>query len=163
MKEMKYYTLQMLDAWNEAKEKVYLIGNKDFAIPEFQRYYQWMMSQMSKRLKDYNNEYPIWLWLSLDHVNIESTLDYDYVLLEIELDEDKVLLSKFDAWHVILNDGYFGDDIEGVNQEKDWEMLFDVDKLIELEFTSDDEDYQGVTGRINLDNIKVLKYILNEK
>jgi hypothetical protein len=159
---MKYYTLQTLQAWNEAKEKDYLVGNEQYAISEFQRYYKWMMNQMYKRLEDYNNEYPIWLWLSLDHVHIESTLDDDYVLLEVELPEDKVLLSKFDAWHVILNDGYFSDDIEGINQEEDWEMLFEVDKLMEFEFTFDDDDYQGVTGKIDLKNIKVLKYILNE-
>lgn len=159
---MKYYTLQTLKAWNEAKEIGYLNGNEEFAIPEFKNYYQWMMKQMFKRLKNYNGEYPIWLWLSLDQVYIENTLDSDYVLLEIELSEDEVLLSKFDAWHIILNDGYFGDN-EEINQEKDWEMLFDTDKLIELEFTSDDEDYQGVTGKIDLKNIKVLKYILNEE
>ncbi|NFT08740.1 DUF3841 domain-containing protein [Clostridium botulinum] len=160
---MKYYTLQTLKSWNHAKEKRYLTGNKKYAIPEFKKYYQWMMNQMSKRLRGYNNEYAIWLWLSLDQVHIESTLNDDYVLLEVELPEDSVLLSKFDAWHVILNDGYFSDDIEGINQEEDWEMLFDTNKLIELEFTFDDEDYQGVTGKIDLKNIKVLKYILNEK
>lgn len=160
---MRYYTLQTLKAWNEAKEKGYLTGNEEFVIPEFKRYYQWMMKQMSKRINSYNNEYPIWLWLTLENVHIESTLDDDYVLLEIELLEDKVLLSKFDAWHVILNNGYFSDDVEGINQEEDWETLFDIDKLIKLEFTFDNDYYQGVTGKINLDNIKVLKYILNEK
>ena len=159
---MKYYTVQNIKAWNKAKEDGYLTGNKDYAIEEFQRYYQWMMKQMSKRLNNYNNEYPVWLWLSLEHVHIDSLLDDDYVLLEVEVSEDQVLLSNFDAWHIILNDGYFADDTEGVNQEEDWETLFDEDKLKEWEFTFDDEDYQGVTGRRDLVNIKVLKYILNE-
>lgn len=119
---------------------------------------------MSKRLNDYNGKYPIWLWLSLNNVYIDCMLDDDYILLEVELDEDKVLLSNFDAWHIILNDGYFADDIEGVNQEEDWETLFNEDSLKEDGFTFDyDEDYQGVTGRFDLDNIKVLKYILSEK
>lgn len=159
---MKYYTLQTLKAWSKAKEKGYLTGNKKFAIPEFQRYYQWMIKQMSKRIKSYNGEYPIWLWLTPSFIDIESTLNEDYVLLEIELSENKVLLSKFDAWHVILNNGYFLEDVEGVNQEEDWEILFNVDKLIELGFTFDDDGYQGVVGKIDLNNIKVLKYILSE-
>jgi hypothetical protein len=158
---MKYYTLQTLKAWSEAKEKGYLIGNKGFIMDD-EKYYSWMKHQMCKRLKGYNNEYPVWLWLSLDNINIIDTLDDDYVLLEIELSEDKVLLSNFYAWHDILNDGYFGDNKENLSQEENWEMLFNKKELDKLGFTFDNDDMQGVTGKIDLDNIKVLKYILNK-
>lgn len=159
---MKYYTLQTLKAWTQAKEKGYLEGNREFMMDD-EKYYGWMINQMSKRLKNYNGEYPVWLWLTLDNINIIDTLDNDYVLLEIELSEDKVLLSSFYAWHDIINDGYFGDNKELLPQEENWEMLFNQSELSKLGFTFDEEDMQGVTGKIDLINIKVLKYIVNER
>lgn len=165
---MKYYSLQNLDAWKDAIKNGYLVGNKKYIMDEeFDAHYQWMMKQMEKRINVDASDYPIWLWLTLNNVNIEEitfNLSCDYVLLEIDLPEDKVLLSNFDAWHIILNNGYFSDNIDNVNQEDDWETLFDKDTLEDenFGFTFEDEDYQGVTGKINIENITVLKYIVSK-
>ena len=56
------------------------------------------------------------------------------VLLSIDVPDNRVLLSDFDMWHVILNDGYlplYGkDDIEDPSEDeklKSWENVFCVD------------------------------------
>ena len=164
---MKYYSLQNLKTWEDALEKGYLVGNKNYIMDDiFDKQYKWMMKQMSKRIGTSESEYPVWIWLSPSNISIDEIVynkDNNYVILEIELPEDKVLLSNFDAWHIILNYGYFSDDIENVNQEDDWETLFDKEKLSLDGFSiGDEEDYQGVTGKIDISNIRVLRYILNK-
>lgn len=57
-----YYTIQGINAWIEAQNQGYLVGNKEYVCEDFIRPYQWMMKQMQKRIPDYNGEYPIWLW-----------------------------------------------------------------------------------------------------
>ena len=56
------------------------------------------------------------------------------VLLTIDVPDDMVLLSDFDMWHNILNDGYLAlygkDDIEEPSEEeklKSWENVFNID------------------------------------
>ena len=56
------------------------------------------------------------------------------VLLTIDVPDDMVLLSDFDMWHNILNDGYLAlygkDDIEDPSEEeklKSWENVFNID------------------------------------
>lgn len=158
---MKYYTIQNLKAWKEANKKGFLAGNKDYIDEEwFSKPYTWMMTQMSKRLKNYNNEYPIWLWLDVSNIQFCELLDEDWVLLEIELKEDEVLLSHFEAWHIVLNNDYLDDENLMETKEESWEHIFDKDKLEVLGYGFDKDDLQGTAGAIDCKNIKVLKYIL---
>lgn len=161
---MKYYSIQKLAAWEEAKEKGFLSGNKKYVDEEFfLNSYLWMMKQMKKRIKDYNNEFPIWLWLDKSNLFLTQYLEDEWCLLEIEMDEDKVLLSNFDAWHVVLNDWRFEEENKNISKEESWEYIFNKEKLKELGYEFDKEDLQGTTGRIDCKNIRVLKYIVDEK
>ncbi len=56
------------------------------------------------------------------------------VLLAIDVPDDMVLLSDFDMWHNILNDGYLAlygkDDIDEPDEDekiKSWENVFNID------------------------------------
>ena len=58
------------------------------------------------------------------------------VLLKVELDEEDVLLSHFQAWHIVLSRSYFelevNEDEPQYNKdeiEKSWEMIFELDIL----------------------------------
>lgn len=160
---MKFYTLQNLKAWNQAKLKGYLEGNKEYADEEFfSKSYLWMMEQMSKRLKHYNEEYPIWLWVDPSNINCVELLQDEWVILEVNLSNEQVLLSNFEAWHIVLNDCHLDEENLKMTKEKSWECIFDKGILKKLGYGFDDYDLQAVTGKIELNDIKVIKYIVNK-
>lgn len=163
-----FWTIQSLDQWNKAKDIGYLVGDKNYIIEDFEKYYLWMMKQMSKRLSDYNGEYPIWLWPKRPDLRMSGYLPKGKpgVLLQIDLDEKNVLLSDFIVWHIVLNDGFISitDEEEelydqgksGMTKEQSWERIFDFHLLKKAELI-DMEELQGVTGKIDIKNIKSVK------
>lgn len=160
---MKYYTIQKLSAWEVAKETGFLTGNKKYIDESFINAYRWIMKQMSNRINNYNNEFPIWLWLDISNIHINAALEDEWVVLEVEVDEEQVLLSDFNAWHFVLNDWHFDEENNNISKEESWEYIFDREKLKKLEYDFDKNDLQGTTGKIDCKNIKVLKYILNKQ
>ena len=69
--------------------------------------------------------------------------DENYTCIEFEIPDDQVLLSDFDSWHTILNNGLFSDseaeadrkdayydylsaEDQKTYKEKDWEQVFDI-------------------------------------
>lgn len=160
---MKYYTIQKLYAWEDAKERGYLTGNKAYIDEEcFLSSYIWMMKQMAKRIKNYNNEFPIWLWLDTSNICFNELLNDEWVLLEINVSDEQVLLSNFEAWHFVLNNWDFDEENKTISKEQSWEYIFDKDKLKKFDYGFEKEDLQGTIGKVDCKNIKVLKYILNE-
>lgn len=161
---MKFYTIQKLKAWEEAKSHGVLTGDKDYIDEDWLLdSYIWIMKQMKKRLKDYNDEFPVWLWLDTSNIYFNELLEDEYVLLEVSLPEEQVLISNFDAWHTVINNWHLDEENDTITKEESWEYIFDKEKLDKLGYGFDNEDLQGVTGIINCKDIKVLKYILNEK
>lgn len=160
---MKFYTIQKLKAWNEAKLKGFLTGDNNYIDKEwFLDSYTWMMNQMSKRLPNYKEEYPVWLWLSTDNISFSELLQDNYVLLEVKLDENQVLISNFDAWHFVLNDSHFDEEDTSITKEESWEYIFNKEKLAKWNYEFEKEDLQEVIGRIDCKDIKVLKYIVSD-
>jgi hypothetical protein len=164
----KYYTIQTIEAWNQAIELKYLEGNVDYIDKSFIEPYHWLMDQMEKRLKSYNGEYPIWLWPKRQDLRKSGYLSKGQhgVLLEIELDENDVLLSDFEAWHFVLNNWFFSisDDEEKmfeegkllITKEKSWERIFDFSLLNSLDGW-EHINIQGVTGRVDIKSIRLIK------
>ncbi|MBI6874651.1 DUF3841 domain-containing protein [Clostridium aciditolerans] len=167
---MKFYTVQHIDAWRESKKKGYLEGNKEFAIDGFEKHYSWMMEQMHKKLSKYNGDYPVWLWSQKpDRKRVEQNYlekDTKGVLLEAELDRADVLLSDFEAWHVVLNNGFFSISEEeyelweqnkcNILKEESWERIFDLHLLESIGDWGSITELQGVTGKIDIDKINVI-------
>lgn len=159
---MKCYTVQKLSAWEEAKQKGFLTGNKTYINEEwFLSYYLWMMKQMAKRIKNYHNEFPIWVWLDASNICFSELLDDEWVLLEIDISEEQILLSNFEAWHFMLNDWNFDEENKTICKDQSWEYIFDKEKMEKLDYGFEKEDLQGTIGEIDCKNIKVLKYIVN--
>lgn len=157
---MKCYTIQKLKAWREAEIKGYLTGNEEFLDGEWlSPYYPWMKKQMVKRIKNYNNETLVWLWLDPSNINFVELLDDKYVLLEVEVEDDQILLSNFDAWNFVLNDWNL-DETNTISKEESWEYMFDKEKLEKYELDFENCDLQGTMGKIDCKNIKVLKHII---
>ena len=68
-----------------------------------------MRRQMQLRILGYSGRYPWWGW-ARPKPDLRRTGHLPQgtrgVRLELELADDQVLLSDFDAWHVVLNRGY---------------------------------------------------------
>lgn len=122
---------------------------KSFHIQEcnFRESYDWLSSQMRKRLIDSHDSihYPVWAWHTYDHkTRIDRRISYikslpeDTYVLHLEMDDSRVLLSDFDKWHYVLNNiAYREDEYENTDitwsdtlteeeKQKTWESIFDV-------------------------------------
>lgn len=169
-----YWSLQTLEAWEEAQKIGYLEGFEKYAT--FSEEYRWMIEQMKKRLDNYNDEYPIWLWLKKPDMRSTGHMGSytKCVRLTIELEDENVLLSDFDDWHSVLNDGFCADNEReyddyylgqlNLTKEESWERIFDFDRVRDPEWVGRGErEYQGVTGRIYLSKIKKVEHFTARK
>lgn len=154
-----FYTIQTINAWKEVQNRGYLIGKREYVDEEYVNSYHWMMIQMKKRIKGYKGEYPIWLWPDKPDLRCSGHLERGTkgVLLEINISEKRTLLSDFQGWHLVLMDipilSYEG---ENFDKEKSWERIFDFGYLMnEPEWGS--IDIQGVTGKVLIGEIKLIK------
>lgn len=154
-----FYTIQTVDAWKGAQIKGYLVGEREYIYKDWLEPYHWMMSQMVERVKEYNGEYPIWLWLTRPDLRRSAHLERGMkgVLLELIISEERVLLSDFQAWHLVLMDSpILSYEEENIDKEKSWERIFDFDYLMNhSEWGS--IDLQGVTGKVPIDEVKLIK------
>ncbi|UHA73255.1 DUF3841 domain-containing protein [Paenibacillus sp. 481] len=167
---MKLWTIQSLQAWEKALEQGELAGHSKYVWESFIHPYHWMMEQMKLRIANYTGEYPIWLWTIRPDLRCSGHLErgLDGVLLEVELRSEDVLISDFQAWHMVLNDSFLAFDEEeealfnngklSITKEQSWERIFDYSTLYKHEYWCDAEyDLQVVTGRISLEQVKLLK------
>ncbi|KYG92026.1 MULTISPECIES: DUF3841 domain-containing protein [Metasolibacillus] len=163
-----YWTIQSEDKWKEIQEKGCLIGNPEFIYPEFVDAYNWLKKRMKEKLPNYNNEYPIWLWIDRPDLRKSGHLEAGEkgILLKIDIEDNRVLLSDFQAWHFVLNKSYFDlENIENDNSdytqfelEKSWELIFDIDYLARHPNWGEKEcTLQGVTNHIKLNEISLVK------
>lgn len=116
----------------------------------FKDAYNWMAEQMGKRIgpPPKGVKVPIWAWYQWEGKRkrpdmrthgCASEKKVPIVLLTIDVPENHVLLSDFDYWHVVLNDG---DLIEPFSidkiylqdmKRKSWENIFDIERLYDGE------------------------------
>ena len=164
-----FWTIQTREKWKEAQRLGYLIADEKYIWEEFIEPYQWMMGQMKKRLPNYAGEYPIWLWTRRPDLRGRAHLGKGEkgVLLKVELDEQDVLLSHFQAWHIVLSRSYFELEINEEEPEynkdeieKSWEMIFELDILEQhpnWKSILEKNGVQAVTGKITIANINFVK------
>jgi hypothetical protein len=94
-------------------------------------------------------------------IDFEELMMDDFVLLEVNIPKENVLLSNFEAWHMVFNDDVFDEDSKDTKEDQ-WEYIFNKDKMSQYGYEFGLSDLQGVVGRIDLKDIKVLKYIVSE-
>lgn len=130
-----------------------------------------MMSQMEKRIPNYQGEYPIWLWWT-EKPDLRCSGHFERgiqaVCLEVEIPNECILLSDFDAWHCVLNDSFcllFEEEYKLVNQgtfhltkEKSWERIFDLQAFLESSYWNNSlQEFQGVTGKLEVKHVKKVR------
>lgn len=155
---MILWTIQPIEIWKIIqKAGVYRCNPKQSSMPEpeFVEKYEWLIRQMKKRIgpPPEGVVYPVWAWYKQNGKHRKPDLrderwrygpgDEDYTCIEFEIQDDQVLLSDFDSWHIILNNGLFSDSEEEsdqkdayydslsaeeqrANKEKNWEQVFDI-------------------------------------
>lgn len=106
---MRVWAIQPLEVLDRLEAEPVLYADLAHVPEEFRDAYDWMRAQMQRRISGYGGHYPWWGWHSprpdlrqSGHLP-RSTRG---VRLELELDPAQMLLSDFDAWHIVLNRGY---------------------------------------------------------
>lgn len=166
---MQYWTIQTVEAWNQAQALGFLKGNPEYVWQEFMRSYRWMISQMKQRMPRYDGEFPVWLWTGRPDLRFSGRLAKGQrgVLLEVRLEADDVLISDFQAWHMVLNDHFlaltereeelYDNGALALTKEESWERIFDYEFLQTHDCWSGEQELQAVAGTISLDKLKLLK------
>jgi len=131
IRQVILYTVQHIDAYYVLRKNGILTGNpKRSFLPES---YEWMRKQMNLRIAEPSDTYPIWLWTHKPNRNQPALLRKGVrgVILTVDVPEKQVLLSDFDAWHVVLNNQvlelYDGEEID---KETSWERIFNLDLIL---------------------------------
>ena len=178
-KKLTLWTIQSSSFYHQIEETGFIHSDIELSnlYDDFSYQYNWMADQMQQRIGNPNNEntlLPIWAWYQWEGKRKRRDLrssgfgkkGTQMVQIEFEISPSDVLLSDFDAWHVVLNNGYLGDTNEddvnfynkyqGINtwatnfftdakanemlieMKKSWEKIFDLDKCIKMGFSSID-------------------------
>ncbi|MCD5407731.1 DUF3841 domain-containing protein, partial [Candidatus Bipolaricaulota bacterium] len=106
---VRVWTIQPVEVLERLEAERVLYADPSRIPEEFRHAYDWMRTQMERRIPGYGGHYPWWGWHSpRPDLRRSGHLPQGTrgVRLELELDPAEMLLSDFDAWHVVLNRGY---------------------------------------------------------
>lgn len=92
----------------------------------FSHAYRWMIKQMITKIGPAEKKecYPVWAWYrshDYKHQRPDFRWNRDYedeVCIELKILENCALLSDFEGWHFVLNDGFYSD----TKNESEWEL-----------------------------------------
>lgn len=92
---------------------------------EFRDDYDWMRSQMLRRLEEYHGGYPWWAYdYKVDLRRFRPSGETPTVRLELEIPSKRVLLSAYGAWHFVLNRWYLPHAVDEAGydeEERKWD------------------------------------------
>lgn len=164
---MILWTIQHKIAYEEMLRTGTLRANPEYIFAEFFRgSYEWMAERMKERLGNPPADvvFPVWAWYQWEGKRKRpdmrkhgrsSDKGVPIVLLTINVPDEYVLLSDFDYWHVVLNDGeliFLSDENKEYTKEerqKSWERIFDY----ECSFESEERGY-GLSTQATMWEIK---------
>lgn len=187
---MKLWTIQSIDVWKKLKKEKIITCDPKLASYlkdeecSFLEPYNWMRKEMINRIGNSTNKsniYPIWGWYINNGLNKKPDLrrsahgpsGEQMVCMELEIREDKVVLSDFNLWHCVLNNGYIGDATteEALDEEyewlytlsedekqrvieKSWDKIFNIGKSFNNEYFSSRDYIQATFWELNLNDVK---------
>ena len=136
---MVLWTIQHRAAYERMLQTGILRANPAYMDEDFRRAYVWMAEQMKKRVgkPPEGVVFPLWAWYQWEgrrkrpdmrtHGRGWGEAGTPLVLLTIDVPESFVLLSDFDHWHIVLNDGAVEMfPAKEMPKEKSWECIFDI-------------------------------------
>lgn len=119
--EIIVYTVRDSSEFSSLLEKGQITADKNIVEKnnedwgEFLNAYKWMSLQCSNRLKNYNQEYPLWCWEnkpSPKNVKVEYSKNSKFYIVKFKIKKQNVLFSSFSAWHFVLNEWFFNEEEE---------------------------------------------------
>ena len=155
---MILWTMQPIEVWNIIQDTgVYHCDpvKSTMLKLELVEEYEWLIRQMKKRigLPPKGVAYPVWAWYAQNGKHRKPDLrserwgyglgNKQYACIEFEIPDDLVLLSDFDVWHIVLNNGLISEteeedtrqeayfeslspEAQKEYREENWERVFDV-------------------------------------
>lgn len=149
--------------------------------------YDWLAGQMNVRVGPPPKDvfYPIWAWHTIEWQHQKPDLRRaefrgykgEQVCLELEIPDNMVLLSNEDAWHIVLNNGYYGDCTNEQEMEKEdawfdslppkerhlikiksWEKIFNVSPPYESAWEVHGKYVQATFWELRLDQVVAIRY-----
>ncbi len=188
---MKLWTIQPENVFNELQSTgLYRCDiNKSFMKEYALVQYDWLVMQMRKRLGNPPEgvNYPVWAWKKwrFDHDMPDLRAERWYYgakgekffRLEIEISDSQVLLSDFDAWSVMLNEGLLSysehedselekiynalsDDEKIIFRSKNWERVFDITPF-NNEWMCRGESIQATFWELRIEQVKKVKMFIS--
>ena len=124
---MTLWTMQPIDIWHMLqKTGAYRCDPKKTSMQEFEftSKYDWLVRQMEDRIgpPPKGVKYPVWAWHTQNWKHRKPDLrserwcygpgNEEYACIEFEVPDEQVLLSDFDAWCIILNNGLLNESEE---------------------------------------------------
>jgi len=130
-------------------------------------------------------KHPFWAWHTLERKRQKPDLrrrefrayNGDQSCIELEIPDEDVLLSNEDMWHIVLNDGYYGDcsneqeyeaedawygRLAPVEQicvkQKSWEKIFDVFPPFENEWENHGKYIQATFWELRLEQVVAVRH-----
>ena len=126
---MRVWMISAADLYTRLWQEGVLFADPARAISGFEDAYAWMRGQMAERLPDYQGHWPWWAWLhppaGRSRPDLRARWAYhngwsagaECVRLGLDVPDTDLLLSDFDKWHAVLNDGPL------VSSDEEWDAF----------------------------------------
>ena len=149
---MKLWTIQPEKVFEEIQTKGFYHCDIEQTSKNWLMQYDWLVSQMKKRigLPPSGVKYPVWAWKRWRKDRVMPDLRFErwncgckgdkFFRLELEIPDEKVLLSDFDAWGIILNEGLLSETEAECEELRRIYKLLSPDKQKEMR----NKNWQGV-------------------
>lgn len=183
---MTLWTIQPEELYHSIMQTgIYICDPQQFGMPEFSDKYDWLVQQMKEQIGVPPEEviYPVWAWYMQNSKHQKPDLRSErwcygsggerFVCLEIEVPDEQVLLSDFDLWGIILNNGLISETEEDITLEKiyqslppdqqlemkyeNWKRVFDI-SLLDTTWMRRGEWIQATFWLLTKDMIKDVRY-----
>lgn len=184
---MRLWTLQPLKIWQILQESgIFRCAPEKCSMPEFQKQYKWLAEQMCRKVgpAPYGIKLPVWAWYKQNFKNEKPDLrserwrcgeeNQDYVCMELSIDENRVMLSDFDSWVIILNDGlisaseeeyeelknkyeYLPDNEKFSFKQENWKRVFDITPY-DNEWRVCGKWIQATFWELKIEDVKLVKF-----
>ncbi|SHI18798.1 protein of unknown function [Sporobacter termitidis DSM 10068] len=187
---MRIWSIQPEELYEKLKIKkvLYCDPSQSELITEcgFGPAYIWLTQQMKARIGSppEGATYPFWAWHTIEWKHQKPDLRRtefrayggNQVCLELEIPDNMVLLSNEDMWHIVLNDGYYGDcsndremeiedrwfeslppDKQIAVKVKSWEKIFNVSPPLDNTWESREKYVQATFWELRLDQVAAVR------
>ena len=183
---MILWTIQPIEIYEKLIETgEYKCDLEKSGMKDFRSVYDWLIEQMVSRIGEPPEgvKYPVWAWYKdgekkkpdLRHARFAyGSKGEEFACIEIEIPEDKVVLSDFDSWNIILNDGLLSEtedednllekayeslskDDKQIMKFENWKRLFDISPL-DNEWVNRGEYIQATFWELKKDLIRSVRF-----